>query len=104
MRTSVSRAGRAAFRPTGPPHDRAVPSTLSMLRSAHRASRAGDWTGCAAVRAHLPRTQQPHRLAAVRLLFKRELAGWLVGGAGGNRTRVLRRRTRASPGAVSAVV
>src|SRR5690242_18675282 len=75
-----------------------------MLRSAHRASRAGDWTGCAAVRAHLPRTQQPHRLAAVRLLFKRELAGWLVGGAGGNRTRVLRRRTRASPGAVSAVV
>jgi hypothetical protein len=28
----------------------------------------------------------------------------LVGGAGGNRTRVLERRTRPSPGAVSAVV
>ncbi len=35
-----------------------------------------------------------------RLPLKGCLVDWLVGGAGGNRTRVLERRTRSSPGAV----
>ena len=67
-----------------------------------------------------PDTTEPHRLPSVRFCFKRESAIRPEGasfanrvlaisrtrlcGAGGNRTRVLRRRTRASPGAVSAVV
>src|SRR6478672_9677859 len=73
-----------------------------------------------------PNTTEPHRRASVRLCPQKGARDWvlalargplfsrtghsfsceypLVGGAGGNRTRVLRRRTRASPGAVSAVV
>jgi hypothetical protein len=72
-----------------PPHD-AEPQT-----------RLGAGTGSSRSGTDPSQAREPPRRTSERLSIKR--VGLLVGGAGGNRTRVLERRTRSSPGAVRGV-
>jgi hypothetical protein len=102
-------------RPPALPHRPGHPDRATQRGATAMTSSGG--TGCNCLEL-----AEPHRLSSVRLCLKRESAAGpetrfssrtrcsllrehpCVRGAGGNRTRVLRRCSRASPGAASDVV